>query len=311
MRRLVESAAIEPGELVLEVGGGTGGLTDLLVSRAGSVVCVELDRDLQVILEDRFGRRPQSAIACPAGSVSTARPGRPSSPHAVGRRPGFVLVKGDVLAGKHELCPAVAERIREHGSSNGAGVKLVSNLPYQVATPLVMNLLVDYPEVTRLCFTVQEEVGERLVAGPCCKAYGPLSIVSQAMCEVETIAHLPAHVFWPRPGVDSVMIRMDRRPHSGSAGAVPRPMTGNVHRNSRPHAVGRRPEPLVEPGDAGPFSRFVRQVFDHRRKTLRSALAYVLDEAVCARAAQAFDLTRRPESLSVEEWKALFALCQS
>jgi 16S rRNA (adenine1518-N6/adenine1519-N6)-dimethyltransferase len=244
MRRLADSADLEPQDVVIEVGAGTGGLTDLLAARAGRVLCVEIDQDLVGILEDRFREATQVTV-----------------------------IRGDILESKHRIMTAVVEVIREAAGATTGSVKLVANLPYQIATPLVMNLLVDYPEVRRLCFTVQMEVGGRITAAPNTKAYGPLSIVSQALCTIQTLAKLPAQVFWPRPSVDSVMLRMD---------------------------VGD--PPFADREQIGGFSTLVRRTFDHRRKTLRSALGYVLDESDHARVCRTFDVSRRPESFTVPEW---------
>lgn len=248
MRRLVDSAELTPDDLVLEVGPGTGGLTDLLVERACRVVCVEIDRNLVFLLKERFRH---------AGNVS--------------------FIQGDILHSKHLIMPAVADVIRKYSAGDEGCVKLVANLPYQSATPLVMNLLVDFPQVRRLCFTVQAEVGERIRAEPNCKTYGPLSIIAQTFCTIETVARIGPQSFWPRPEVDSVMLRMD---------------------------VG--PPPF--PNHTGParFAAFVRGAFEHRRKTLRSALAYVLDEPALARVCKSCDATRRPEQLSIHEWVSLF-----
>jgi 16S rRNA (adenine1518-N6/adenine1519-N6)-dimethyltransferase len=252
MRRLVASAELDPGDLILEVGGGTGGLTDLLVGRVGRIVCVEIDRKLHAILSERFGEAD-----------------------------GVTLIRGDVLAGKNHISPEVAGVLSGHKAGPTGCVKLVANLPYQVATPLVMNLLVDYPEVRRLCFTVQAEVGERLTSPPKCKAYGPLSIVAQRLCKLEVIARVPREAFWPHPAVESVMIRMDV--------TDPPPANREAVRS---------------------FATLVRGTFDHRRKTLRSALGYVVDEAARERVCDRFDATRRPESFSVEEWFGIHAAVQ-
>jgi 16S rRNA (adenine1518-N6/adenine1519-N6)-dimethyltransferase len=211
-------------------------------------MCVEIDRQLVAVLEERF---------------------RDAA--------GVMVLAGDVLDSKHQLMTEVTAAIRSFHGDSGGGAKLVANLPYRVATPLVMNLLVDYPEVRRLCFTVQAEVGERITAVPDRKAYGPLSIVSQLLCEIQTLGAVPPTAFWPRPGVDSVMIRMD-------VGAPPFATQDEVRR----------------------FSRLVRTTFEHRRKTLRSALGYVLDEARRDRVSQRFDSTRRPESFSVQEWLEIY-----
>lgn len=242
MRRLAESAELNPDDVVLEVGAGTGGLTDLLANRAGRVICVEIDTDLFSILSERFGRCANVELIC-----------------------------GDVLEQKHRLLSAVGNALRGHNARGG--VKLVSNLPYDIATPLLMNLLVDYPQMSRFCFTVQAEVGDRITAQSGTKAYGPLSILAQTICTAQTVARIGPQSFWPRPLVDSVMLRLDRR------------------------------EPAVLDGDElTRFSSLVHGVFEHRRKTLRSALGYVIDETVRERVCAAIDGSVRPEQITVAQW---------
>lgn len=255
MRRLVASAELEPDDGVLEVGGGTGGLTDLLVAAAGKVVCVEIDQDLHSVLESRFRERSN-----------------------------FILIQADVLQSKHRLDPQVIDAIAPldaDPAGRGGCNKLVANLPYQVATPLIMNLLRDHSHVRRLCFTVQAEVGGRITAEPGTRAYGPLSILSQLLCSVRVEARLPASTFWPRPAVESVMLRMDRKDP-----ALPT------------HTELRR------------FCELVRRTFEHRRKTLRSAMGYVVDDAQVERVAQSFDATRRPETFTIDEWLAIYQIVQ-
>ena len=178
MRRLAAGADLDSADTVLEVGPGTGGLTDLLIPRAGHVIAVEIDLALQRILGQRYADAAN-----------------------------LTLLRGDVLASKHQLNPEL-DAILQEGAPRPGCVKLVANLPYQVATPVVMNLLVQYPGVRRLCFTVQAEVGERILAGPGTKAYGPLSIVTQSLCRAEQLARVPATAFWPVPKVESVLLRL-------------------------------------------------------------------------------------------------------
>lgn len=260
MRRLADAAEIGPDDLVLEVGAGTGGLTDLLLARACRLISVEIDPALYEIVCDRVGRFQEK-----------------SSCHAT-------VLNVDVLATKHRLAPDVEKALRavESSTAQPASIKLVANLPYQIATPLIMNLLVDYPAVRRLCFTVQAEVGERITSKPGCKAYGPLSIVSQSLCSIDVVAKLPPQAFWPQPAVDSVMLRMDVED-----------------------------SPFSTRDELRGFVRFVRGVFDHRRKTLRSALRYVLDDESGARVCALVDATRRPESFSVAEWFAIYRAAAS
>ncbi|MCO6435687.1 MAG: ribosomal RNA small subunit methyltransferase A [Phycisphaerae bacterium] len=256
MRRLVECAEITSQDTVLEVGPGTGGLTDLLARHAGRIVAVEIDRDLFTLLQDRFRDVENVTLIC-----------------------------GDVLAGKHKIMPEVAALLGSgKGDSTADGkamsespVKLVANLPYQIATPLVMNLLIDFPRVRRFCFTVQAEVGDRITAGPGCRDYGPLSIVTQALTRVRTITRIGPQAFWPAPAVHSVMLQID----------VLDP-------------------PFAHRGEVAAFARMVRGVFDHRRKKLRSALALALGDEGFARVREHVDENLRPEALGVAEWLEVF-----
>jgi len=134
--------------------------------------------------------------------------------------------------------------------------------------------------VRRLCFTVQAEVGERITSPPGRKSYGPLSVLSQLLCECRIVARIPPEAFWPRPAVDSVMLRM------------------NV----------RDSPPFANREDLHRFAALVRGTFDHRRKTLRQALGYVVSEAERDRIGTVVDLARRPEALAVAEWVRLASL---
>ena len=84
--------------------------------------------------------------------------------------------------------------------------KLVANLPYQVASPLMAALLLDHPHCTGQFVTIQKEVADRLLAGPGSKAYGPLGIIIQALGEVRKIAAVKPASFWPQPKVTSAMV---------------------------------------------------------------------------------------------------------
>jgi 16S rRNA (adenine1518-N6/adenine1519-N6)-dimethyltransferase len=249
MRRLAESAELNPADAVLEVGPGTGGLTDLLAAAGCRVCCAEIDRTFAGLVADRFVDNPQVSV-----------------------------IQGDVLGGKHRLSEAVAAALAVPPGPGGAW-KLVANLPYQAATPLVLNLIVDYPQVRRMCFTVQAEVADRFIARPGTREYGPLSILTQTMCRVSVVAQLGPQLFWPRPKVDSTMLRLD---------------------------VVDPPAMLAGPGRVRAFAEFVRHSFDHRRKQLRSALGYVIDSAARDRIAAAFDTSGRPEDYDAAAWLAMF-----
>ena len=137
MRLLVEEADLGPADTVLEVGPGVGNLTELLAARAGRVVAVEIDPDI--------------------AAVARARPGG---------RENVDLVVGDILADKRTIEPEVLAILEERRQTLGGPVKLVANLPYSAATPLVAELVVRDPPLERLVFTVQEEVALRFAAGP-------------------------------------------------------------------------------------------------------------------------------------------------
>lgn len=248
MRRLIESADITTNDVVLEVGPGTGALTEHLVTLAKHVVSVEIDPPLHDIVANRLADANN-----------------------------LTLLNSDILANKHTIDPNVRSALQAEPTAPTGRRTLVANLPYNIATPLLINLLLDELDFSRFCFTVQKEVGDRFIAKPATRDFGPVSIVLQATCDIQLIAHLPPHVFWPAPKIDSVMIRVD---------------------------VVRNPFDTRERLHA--FTTFVRQCFVHRRKTLRFNLAKLVDTETRDQIAAHHDLTRRPEHLPVDEWIDLF-----
>lgn len=190
IRKLVDTAAVRPGDLVLEVGPGTGALTDELLVRGCRVIACELDRGLAELLRERLAN-PQQALNAAA----------PAS---------FTLIEGDCLESKRELARPVAAALAREP------FKLIANLPYGAATPLLLALLIHHPECSSMHVTIQREVADRLAAGHSTKEYGPISIVAQALCKVERLATLPPECFWPRPDVTSAMISLTRLPTPGT-----------------------------------------------------------------------------------------------
>jgi len=158
----------------------------------------------------------------------------------------------------------------------GGAYKLVANLPYQVATPLLVDLLLITPTFERLVCTIQREVGERLGAPVGDEAYGPVSVITQSLADTGVLARVPPEAFWPRPQVDSVMVML----------------------RARPSAVGEA---------AAAFAAFVQRGFGQRRKMLRRFLG-TLDgvevEPVCA--AVGISPQARPEDLPPVAWWRLF-----
>jgi len=230
MRSILQAADIRSGETILEVGPGTGTLTECLLDAGARVVACELDRDMAAILRDRLGSR-------------------------------VTLVEGDCLADKHHLNPDLLAAL-------GPGpFRLVANLPYAAATPLIATLLEGHPACSGMVVTIQREVADRLLARPGTADIGPLTIAAQLRARVERVATLKPGCFWPAPEVTSAVVRLSRRD----------------------------PAPTIPPSLHG----LVDAAFQQRRKQLRNTLGPDFPFPA------GFDATRRPETLGPEEWVAL------
>ena len=213
---VLRSAELTREDLVLEVGSGTGSLTVRLVEQAGAVVSVEIDADFAALTDEEVTQRDRIA-----------------------------LLRADVLKNKNEISPLVLHAVADLGQRCGTQrVKLVSNLPYAVAVPVITNLLIGELAVERMVVTVQWEIAERLLASPGTKDYGAMAVLVQSLAEVELVRRLSPKVFWPRPLVDSAIVCI------------------------RPNADKRR-----HVGDPRRFRAFLRDLYVHRRKNLRGALA--------------------------------------
>ncbi len=180
IRKLVESSGVRAGDLVLEVGPGTGTLTEELLARGCRVIAAEVDHGLCSLLRERF-----------AASGSTS----------------FELVEGDCLSGKRSLSPGLSARLASEA------FVLVSNLPYGAGTPVMTVLLAEYPRCRGMFVTIQREVAQRLTASAGSEDYGPLAILVAATASVEHLAMLPPECFWPRPEVTSAMVAVRRVDH--------------------------------------------------------------------------------------------------
>jgi len=160
---------------------------------------------------------------------------------------------------------------------NGLPLRLVGNLPYNVATPLIFRLLEDIDSIIDLHFMLQWEVVARLCAAPGDQHYGQLSVVVQNLCHTRALFDVPPEAFSPAPKV-----------HSGFISLTP------------------RPEPLVEKKLHNTFNTIVKTSFAHRRKTLRNNLKGVLDNEQIIDAG--VDPGARAETLSLESYAALAKL---
>ena len=169
VRRLVDAADLTDGTVVVEVGPGTGALTEALLDTGAEVIACELDEGLGNLIQDRLGDR-------------------------------ITLIQGDCLA-KHrrlnqELVQAIGDR----------DWKLVANLPYQAASPLMIELLLHHPRCLGQHVTIQREVADRLVAAEGDRQRGPLGIIASTLAHISKIADIPASCFWPQPKVVSSMV---------------------------------------------------------------------------------------------------------
>ncbi|MGH2719046.1 MAG: 16S rRNA (adenine(1518)-N(6)/adenine(1519)-N(6))-dimethyltransferase RsmA [Actinomycetota bacterium] len=160
----------------------------------------------------------------------------------------------------------------------GVPHRLVANLPYNIATPLIAGVLERVEAVVDLVVMVQREVGERLVAGPGSKAYGAVSVLTAYHCERSLLGRVPPTVFWPVPAVDSVLVRLTRRP----------------------------PPVAVDPGE---LMATVHAAFGQRRKTIRNSLSSVLGRPPAvvepALATAGIDPGARAETLGLEAFARL------
>lgn len=256
---LIRGAEIGPTDVVLEVGTGVGSLTKLMAPLAGAVITIEIDRDLQALAAKEL--RGHSNVT---------------------------MLSFDALKNKNHLRDEIIETVRARmdGIPN-ARFKLVANLPYNVATPIISNLLTVSPVPERMVVTIQKELAQRIVSPPGCKDYSALSIWMQSLCDCEILRILPPSVFWPSPKVDSAIICV--KP--------------NETKRSR----------IV---DLEYFHTHLRALFFHRRKFLRSQIATATQDDLEKKdidlilAEQNLEPNLRAEQLSIEQIISLMEACR-
>lgn len=173
LEKIMDAAQITADDCVVEIGPGIGTMTQYLAERAGSVVAVEIDKNLIPILQETLSEYDNVTI-----------------------------INEDIL--KVDLNRIVEEK------NEGRPVKVVANLPYYITTPIIMGLFENHVPLQSITIMVQKEVADRMQVGPGTKDYGALSLAVQYYAKPEIVAIVPPNCFIPRPGVASAVIRLTR-----------------------------------------------------------------------------------------------------
>lgn len=233
VRRIAELARVGPDDHVVEIGAGLGSLTLALADTGAEITAIEVDRGVVPVLRDVVSDRPNVRVV----------------------EADAMQLDWDALLAGHE-------------DESPRGWVLVANLPYNVATPLICDLLDTVPAIERLLVMVQREAAERFAAAPRTPAYGAVSVKTAFWGSAKIVGHVPASVFVPRPNVESSLVE-----------------------------ITRRTPPVVDPDV---LFGLVRSAFGQRRKMLRRSLAGMVDAHTYD--AAGVSPTARPEELDVDAW---------
>lgn len=213
---IVNEAELTKDDVVLEVGSGTGGMTTFMAIVAGEVVSVEYDDNMYMLASQQTEYLDN-----------------------------VTLLNRDALKNKNQIAPEVLDSVMEKIGEDPEkrSLKLVANLPYNIATPIISNLVATDLPWSRMVCTIQLELAERMIAKPGQSKYGALSVWLQSQCRVKLIKRMPPSVFWPRPQVDSAVVKLTPSADKAS------------------HII-----------DRAFFHDTVRRLFHHRRKHARGVL---------------------------------------
>src|SRR3954468_23033881 len=218
---IISAADLTSDDVVLEVGTGTGSLTALMAAHAASVVTVEIDAHLFELASEQLIDLPN-----------------------------VTMLKLDALRNKNNIDDRVMDAVGERlAAAPGRRLKLVANLPYNIATPLLSNLLLARHVPHSMTVTIQKELAERITAQPSTKDYSALSVWIQSQCQAEIVRIMPPSVFWPAPKVSSAILR-----------------------------IVVDPERRARISDLRYFHQITKALFLHRRKFLRANVVAALKE---------------------------------
>ena len=258
MRLLLDEAHIHNQDVVFEVGAGTGSMTEDLAQRAGWVITVEYDH----------------ALAKAAGMQ-------------LEKFFNVTLFNMDVLENKNAIHAEILQSLQKNQEELGGRLLLVANLPYNVASSVMANLITGPVVADAMVVTVQKEVADRMTAQPNSDDYGSLSILMAATGSARIFRKLPPTVFWPRPQVDSAMVSFTRDPQKVS----------QIH-------------------DMEIFHQVIALFMSHRRKMLKACVKFAEgDLAHVHRWTEIFteafvDPHHRPEELSASDYINIANLCK-
>ena len=243
IRKIIAAADLKPGDAVMEIGPGAGSLTLALARRQARVLALEIDRGFVQLLKDQL---------CSFAQVS--------------------VIQGDALKADYG-------KMTELYFNPGETVKLVSNLPYYISSPLIYRITEQKFPFSCAVLMLQKEMTQRVLAKPGDSVYGSLSVLCQYHTLGKHLFNVSRNVFWPRPDVESAVIIL------------------------KPRA------PILEPAEEALFRQIVKTVFQHRRKTLINSLSRgfswpkVIIAPLILKASA--DPECRPETLSVSQFAKL------
>lgn len=261
LRRIVEAAEIGPADKILEIGPGLGPLTELLLEKAGEVLAIETDARLVDFLCERFGTQERNPRL-----LEKAWTGQAQASDAAEENGAFHLLHDDALA------------FLKREPRDWSGWKLVANLPYSVASPILVELAQSPRRPERLVTTLQLEVARRLMARADDDDYGVLTLLVQINYEACGSFKIPADCFFPAPNVDSMCV-----------------------------TLRRRARPLLAEEQRGTFVKIVKRAFSQRRKMMLKLLKQDWAADLLMRALTELGISplERAEKLSLEQFVAL------
>lgn len=257
MRFLLDASHLTELDVVLEVGTGTGSLTEGIAAQCGQVITIEYDDTLFAIAEK-----------------------------VLEKFDNITLFNMDVLENKNTIHTEIVDAVEQARRTFQGRLLLVANLPYNVGSSVMANLITGPVVADAMFVTVQKEVADRMAAVPDHEEYGPLSILMAATGKVRFLRKLAASVFWPRPQVESAIV-----------------------------SYQRNPKKVTEIHDMQTFRQVIALFMSHRRKMLKACVKFTQDELENVRLwndifEEAFvDPQKRPEEITPIQYIAIANLC--